>query len=121
MRKDQEKCGLSEKYFISQRENLDEHRFLYSQSFDIKSSWREKAPFIFFYHQINEITSNTRYGNIIFSTICIMPNFDSQSHFFMYFCPGTMTTGGEAINSDLQRGLDRRLRHITTLHTEHNQ
>ena len=32
--------------------------------------------------------------------------------FSMYFCPGTMTTQAESINSDLQRGLDRRLRHI---------
>ena len=39
---------------------------------------------------------------------------------FMYFCPGTMTTHAESINSDLQRGLDRRLRH-TTLNTEQNQ
>ena len=30
----------------------------------------------------------------------------------MHFCPGTMTThAAESINSDLQRGLDRRLRH----------
>ena len=27
------------------------------------------------------------------------------------FCPGTMTTDAESINSDLQRGLDLRLRH----------
>ena len=32
--------------------------------------------------------------------------------FFMHFCPGTITTHAESINSDLQRGLDRRLRHI---------
>ena len=34
-------------------------------------------------------------------------------YFFIYafFCPGTMTTHAESINSDLQRGLDRRLRH----------
>ena len=32
-------------------------------------------------------------------------------HFFMHFCPGTMTTHAESINSDLQRGIDRRLRH----------
>ena len=31
---------------------------------------------------------------------------------FMHFCPGTITTHAESINSDLQRGLDRRLRHI---------
>ena len=30
----------------------------------------------------------------------------------MHFCPGTMTIHAESINSDLQRGLDRRLRHI---------
>ena len=29
----------------------------------------------------------------------------------MHFCPGTITTHAETINSDLQRGLDRRLRH----------
>ena len=28
---------------------------------------------------------------------------------FMHFCPGTITTHAESINSDLQRGLDRRL------------
>ena len=33
-------------------------------------------------------------------------------HFFMHFCPGTITTHAESISSDLQRGLDRRLRHI---------
>ena len=40
--------------------------------------------------------------------------------FFMHFCPGTMTTQAELINSDLQRGLDRRSRH-TTLNREQNQ
>ena len=29
----------------------------------------------------------------------------------MHLCPGTMTTHAESINSDLQRGLDRRSRH----------
>ena len=38
----------------------------------------------------------------------------------MHICPGKMTTHAESINSDLQRGLDRRLRH-TTLNTEQNQ
>ena len=32
-----------------------------------------------------------------------------------------MTTRAESINSDLQLGLDRRLRHITPLNTEQNQ
>ena len=40
--------------------------------------------------------------------------------FFMHFCPGTMTTHAESINSHLQRELDRRLRH-TTLNTEQKQ
>ena len=31
--------------------------------------------------------------------------------FLCIFCPGTMKTHAESINSDLQRGLDRRLRH----------
>ena len=35
--------------------------------------------------------------------------------FFMHFCPGTMTTHAESINSDLQRGLDRHLRHTQDL------
>ena len=36
-----------------------------------------------------------------------------HTHLFLYtyFCPGTMTTHAESINSDLQRGLDRHLRH----------
>ena len=28
----------------------------------------------------------------------------------MHLCPGTMTTKADSINSDLQRGLERRLR-----------
>ena len=40
---------------------------------------------------------------------------------FMHFCPGSMKTEAESINSNLQRGLDRRLRHITTLNTEQYQ
>ena len=40
--------------------------------------------------------------------------------FLMHFCSGTMTTHAESINSDLQRVLDRCLRH-TTLNTEQNQ
>ena len=40
--------------------------------------------------------------------------------FYAFFCPGMMTTHAESINLDLQRGLDRRLRH-TTLNTEQNQ
>ena len=42
--------------------------------------------------------------------------------FFFYLCifyPGTMTTHAESINSDLQRGLDRHLRH--TQHRTQNR
>ena len=36
-----------------------------------------------------------------------------SEYFYVYafLCPGTMTTHAESINSDLQRELDRRLRH----------
>ena len=43
-------------------------------------------------------------------TITIM-NQDQFLHFFMHFYPRTMTTHAESINSDLQRGVDRHLRH----------
>ena len=44
------------------------------------------------------------------------------TYLFMHFCPGTITTQAESINSDLQRGLDRCLRHThTTLNTKQNQ
>ena len=36
------------------------------------------------------------------------------NNFFMHFCPGTKTIHADSINSDLQRGLDRRLRHTHT-------
>ena len=39
--------------------------------------------------------------------------------FFMHFCPGAMPTHAESINSDLQRVLERRLRH--TQHWTHNR
>ena len=43
-------------------------------------------------------------------------NIVSMLFFFgggvMHFCPETITTHAESINSDLQRGLDRRLQHI---------
>ena len=38
-------------------------------------------------------------------------NNSKQIYLFMDLCPGTMTTHTESINSDLQRGLDTRLRH----------
>ena len=39
--------------------------------------------------------------------------------FFMHFCPGTITTHAESINSDLQRG--QTFTTHTTLNTEQNQ
>ena len=58
----------------------------------------------------------------------IIPNSVSNLHhlrrhrgtrffFYSFLCPGTTTTHADSINSDLQRELDRRLRH-TTLNTE---
>ena len=40
-------------------------------------------------------------------------NLSNVFNFFLYmhFCSGTMTTHAQSINSDLQRGLERRLRH----------
>ena len=38
--------------------------------------------------------------------------------FFLHFCPGTMTTHAKSINSALQRGLNRRLRHNIEHRTE---
>ena len=40
-------------------------------------------------------------------------------YFYALFCPGTKTTHTESINSDLQRGLERRLRH--TQHRTQNR
>ena len=50
----------------------------------------------------------------------IIVNLVDKHCFICIFCPGTMTTHAESINSDLQRRLDRRLRH-TALDTEQNQ
>ena len=35
----------------------------------------------------------------------------ASRYFLMHFCPGTMAAHAEPINSDLQRGLGRRLRY----------
>ena len=42
-----------------------------------------------------------------------------SKYFFMHFCPGTITTHAESINSDLQRG--QTFTTHTTLNTEQNQ
>ena len=59
----------------------------------------------------NNSSSFVRMGDL-----CLFHRVDSEKvfffYFFMHFCPGTMTTHAETINSDLQRGLDRCLRHI---------
>ena len=46
-----------------------------------------------------------------FNSLMHGPFFILFYFFYMHFCPGTITHA-ESINSDLQRGLDRRLRHI---------
>ena len=40
---------------------------------------------------------------------------------FMHFCPVTITTQAESINSDLQRGPGQTFTTHTTLNTEQNQ
>ena len=47
---------------------------------------------------INALMTAKRYGS------------NDREFFYAFFCPGTMTTHVESINSDLQRGLDRHLR-----------
>ena len=53
--------------------------------------------------------------DIAYEHFYLAPSFHCTSFrgnfFYAFFCPGTMTTHAESINSDLQRGLDRRLRH----------
>ena len=45
----------------------------------------------------------------------------NKGFFYAFSCPGTMTTHAESINSDLQCGLDRHLRQITTMNIEQYQ
>ena len=52
---------------------------------------------------LHYIKRNTRYG-FTFNKVFFL-------FFYAFFCPGTMTAHAESINSDLQRGLDRRLLH----------
>ena len=52
----------------------------------------------------------------ILTKYCLRVNSDLSFHItcnyvFLHFSPGTKTKPTESINSDLQRGLDRRLRH----------
>ena len=68
------------------------------------------------------ITFGERNSKIILDDIMkyILKRRVNIFYFIMHFCPGSITTHAESINSDLQRGLDIRLRH-TALNTEQNQ
>ena len=52
---------------------------------------------------LTAILHNTQFGGVV----CVF----FVGFFNAFLCRGTMTTHAESINSDLQRGLDRRLRH----------
>ena len=76
-------------------------RLLMQQCMKVVLRNREMVPSLMAIHRVLQV---------------ILPTF-----FYAFFlCPGTMKTHAESINSDLQRGLARRLRH-TTLNTEQNQ
>ena len=79
---------------------------LYEECFDYKTFGNDAIPHeVFSEGKINE----KEYRNdVLWHQLANL----SQDFFFMHFCPGTITTHAESINSDLQRGLDRRLRHI---------
>ena len=65
--------------------------------------------------------SRALYVRMLFIFIsCVNRPICINKFFYAIFCPGTMTNHAESINSDLQRGLDRRLRH-TTVNTEQNK
>ena len=51
----------------------------------------------------NNLNTPAQIGLNAFRTILYCPII----FLYAFFCPGTMTTQGESINSDLQRGLDR--------------
>ena len=59
----------------------------------------------FFSHFYKTIRYSSENINIMIATQYFFRNI------FMHFCPGTMTTHAESINSDLQCGLDKYLRH----------
>ena len=69
------------------------------------------------------ITSSCRTMSLITSfPFSVWPSSYSPILFYAFLYSWTKTTHAESINSDLQRGLDRRLRHThTTLNTEQNQ
>ena len=71
--------------------------------------------YIYIYKVICSI-NKSGFGVPIFTCSSYLYNMVDRTfcdHFFYaFFCPGTITTHAESINSDLHRGLDRRLRHI---------
>ena len=92
-------------------------------TFSIKTNIRDKFCFpwkitVLKYHytkgpvglQTAQLILSLKYSEQMCMCVCVHM-FCFFIIFFMHFYPGTMTTHAESINSDLQRGLDRRLRH----------
>ena len=61
-------------------------------------------------HKINKRFSNCLFKSFVNSLMCCQRQ-QTENNFVVHFCPWTMTIHAKSINSDLQRGLDRRLRH----------
>ena len=73
-----------------------------------------KLEFLFKLADWGEEMVEITYVYFYFSNIAKKINEKVQC-VFMHFSPGTMTTHAESINSDLQRGLDRHLRHTHSI------
>ena len=74
----------------------------------MKESQFNYCPLVWMFHSR---TLNNRINRLHKRALQLV-YINDHSSFFMRFCPGTITTHAESINSDLQRGLDRSLRHI---------
>ena len=74
---------------------------------------------VFIYIHVNNVVRNVRNVRNVCNKQTSFANKIEFFYIFSYafFCPGTITTHAESINSDLQCGLDRRLRH--TQHWTH--
>ena len=85
----------------------------------VRSTPKEKLQNILLSHAMSGCKATSALFGIgkskLFKSCILKDNqYDSDKCFiffnFMHFCPETMTTHAESMNSDLQRGLDRRLR-----------
>ena len=63
------------------------------------------------YDQINGVEVGPPLAHVLVNLFMGYHENNWLNNCFMHFCPGTMVTQAGSISSDLQRGLDRRLRH----------